>query len=459
MELVIDIIGIVLFIGIAWVFSADRKHINWLSVGLMTGLNILIAFILTWFSWGRAIVEGCAKGFTWLVSVADKGINFALGWWQVNPVDHSSVNFIVSALLPILLVVPLFDTLTYIGFLPWLIKWIGKGLSFITRQPKFETFFAVEMMFLGNTEALAVSKVQLQKMKPARNVTLALMSMSCVTASILAAYVQMVPGQYVMTAVPLNCINALIVSSVLYPVQVTPEEDVIYGVADSQETPAEVDAADAAVAAEDAKEAKGGAAVSPKTAAQKEQLAYDELPWYKKMFTHNPSKPKKEPYFSFLGDSILGAGKLILIIIANVIAFVALAALIDKILGAIWKPLSLESILGVFMFIPAWFLGLDPGTAWQMAQVMGLKLITNEFVAMGQVSKAIVTYAPHYKAVLTVFLTSFANLGTLGMIIGCFKGMVDKEKNDLVSKAVLRMFLSGILVSLLSAGMVGLFVW
>jgi len=170
-------------------------------------------------------------------------------------------------------------------------------------------------------------------------------------------------------------------------------------------------------------------------------------------------RPAKEPFFSFLGDSILGAGKLVLIITANVITFVALAALIDKILGAIWAPLSLESILGVIMFVPAMLLGLDPSTGWGMSQIMGLKLVTNEFVAMGQVTSEITGYARHYQAVLTVFLTSFANFGTLGMIIGCFKGLVDKERNDLVAKNVGRMLLSGILVSLMSAGIVGIFVW
>jgi purine nucleoside transport protein len=78
---------------------------------------------------------------------------------------------------------------------------------------------------------------------------------------------------------------------------------------------------------------------------------------------------------------------------------------------------------------------------------------------MGRVTADIASYAPHYQAVLTVFLTSFANLGTIGMVIGCFKGMVGAEKNRLIASNVWRMLVAGILVSLLSAGMVGLFVW
>lgn len=403
MELAINILGVVIFIVLGWVFSKKRTQIDWVSIAIMVALNLFLAWFLTSFEWGRALVTAAANGFAALVNLSYQGINFAFAnWVGPNGLDPAPVNFVVSALLPILMIVPLFDILSYIGVLPWIIKWIGKGLSFITRRPKFEAFYAVEMMFLGNTEALAVSKVQLQHMSASRNITLAMMSMSCVTAAIIGSYIQMVPAQFVITAIPLNCINALIFSHMLYPVEVPQDEDVIYKLNDTT---------------------------------------------------------SKEPFFSFLGDSILTAGQLILIIVANVIAFVALAAVINALLGLINPNLSLQSILGVFMFIPAWLMGLDPLHAWDFAQLMGLKLVTNEFVVMGSVKDTIATFPLHYQAVLTTFLTSFANFSTLGMVIGCFKGIVDKEKNNAISRQVGRLILSGILVSLLSSALVGLFCW
>lgn len=111
------------------------------------------------------------------------------------------------------------------------------------------------------------------------------------------------------------------------------------------------------------------------------------------------------------------------------------------------------------MFPFAWLTGLNVDDAFKFAQFMGTKLVTNEFVVMGKVTGSINNYAPHFKAMLTVFLTSFANFSTVGMIIGAFKGLVDKEKNDLISANVGYLLLSGILVSLLSAGIVGVFVW
>lgn len=419
MYLIVNIIGILVYLGIAFLFSKDRKQISWKSVIIVLAINLILAWVLTSFSGGRDAVKAAADGFNWLVQVSYTGIAFALASW----VNVKQMDFVTSSLLPILMIVPLFDILTYIGVLPWVIKWVGRGLSFITGQPKFESFFAVEMMFLGNTEAIAVSTLQLKQMSAKRDLTIAMMSMSCITASILGAYTQMVPGQFVLTAIPLNVLNAIIITNMLNPVKVTPEEDTIASLSGSN----------------------GGNDVATTDA----QALGEE-------------NGKKEPFFSFLGDSILGAGRLILIIAANVIAFVALAALIDKILQLFNPNLTLENILGIIMFPFAWLMGLDVHDAFQFAQYMGTKLVTNEFVVMGKIAPTINDthiFAPHYQAQLTVFLTSFANFSTTGMIIGAFKGIVDKEKNDLISKNVLTMLLSGILVSLMSAGIVGLFVW
>ncbi|WP_330592101.1 hypothetical protein, partial [[Clostridium] symbiosum] len=160
-----------------------------------------------------------------------------------------------------------------VGILPWIIKWIGRGLSKLTGQPKFESFFAVEMMFLGNTEALAVSSLQLQQMKAERNLTLAMMSMSCVTASIIGAYTSLMPGQFILTAIPINVINAIIITNMLNPVTVTPEEDTIATMAGSGSSASAQDAG------------SGSETLAEATVAE------DEV-------------PTREPFFSFLGDSI-----------------------------------------------------------------------------------------------------------------------------------------------------------
>lgn len=399
MYLAINVLGIVIFLAIGVLFSKKRKDIQWRSIGTLLVINVFLAWFLTSFSVGRDIITAAAIGFNSLISVAYEGIAFAFPDW----VNVPQMNFFTAALLPILLVVPMFDILTYIGILPWFIRMVGKALAIITREPKFESFFAIEMMFLGNTESLAVSSLQLKRMKADRCLTLAMMSMSCVTAAVLVAYTKMMPAEFIISAVPLNVINALIVTNLLHPVKISEEEDVIA--------------------------------------------------------TLNEGGKKREPFFSFLGNSILGAGRLVLIICANVIAFVALAKLIDMILMGINPMISLENILGCIMFPFAWLMGLDTTEAFKLAQYMGTKLVTNEFVVMLDAKDIMDTFTPHMQAVLTVFVTSFANFSTLGMIIGCFKGLVGDDKNELISRNVGYMLLSGIMVSLLSAGIVGLFIW
>lgn len=141
MFLIVNLLGIFVFIAIAALLSNDRKNIQWRSVGIVLILEIALAGFFTQFKAGQVAVQSAADGFNWLVSVASQGIAFALPDWLTA--NNGGPNFVTSALLPILLVVPLFDILTYIGFLPWLIKWIGKGLAFITGQPKFEAFFSI----------------------------------------------------------------------------------------------------------------------------------------------------------------------------------------------------------------------------------------------------------------------------------------------------------------------------
>ena len=129
MYLIINVLGIAVFLVIAVLLSKKRREIAWRSVGVLFALNIALAWFLTSFSVGRELVLGAAAGFTWLVNVAYEGISFAFPDWVHVP----QMNFFTSVLLPILFVVPLFDILTYIGVLPAIIKWIGKVLALLTR--------------------------------------------------------------------------------------------------------------------------------------------------------------------------------------------------------------------------------------------------------------------------------------------------------------------------------------
>ena len=398
MAVVINLVAPVLFLAVAVLLSRDRRAINKVTVAKLLVLNIFVGWFLMSFTVGREIIFAVAQAFTAVVNIAYEGVAFALSDW----VNVPQMNFVTAALLPLLMIVPMLDILNYVGVMPFVIKWVGRGLSFLTGAPKFESFFAVEMVVLGNPEAQAVSSAQLKKISPQRCVTVAIMSMNCLSAAIIGSYIQMMPAEFILTAIPLNVLNALMVSHILYPVAVSPEED-------------------------------------------------DEI-------FNTPPEEKKLPFFNFLGNSILRAGKLVFIVTCMVIAFVSLAKLINAGLALISPSISLEAALGLVMFPFAWLLLPDTAEAFQLAQFMGTKLVTNEFVVMLQAQPLMENFSRHMQCVLTVFVTSFANLGTVGILLGTFSGIVDKEKNELISQSVKYIIASGIIVSLMSAGIAGLFV-
>ena len=142
-----------------------------------------------------------------------------------------------------------------------------------------------------------------------------------------------------------------------------------------------------------------------------------------------------------------------------VVINIILAALVNAILAFFHPALSLENILGVFMFPFAFLLGLPADEAFILAEYMGKKLITNEFVVMLEAKDVIQNYSPHLRATLTLFATSFANLSSVGIIIGALKSILPEDKMAVVSKHAGRMMLSGLLVSLLTAAIGGIFIW
>lgn len=261
--------------------------------------------------------------------------------------------------------------------------------------------FSIQMMFLGNTEALAVIRQQLTVLNNNRLLTFGLMSMSSISGSIIGSYLSMVPATYVFTAIPLNCLNALIIANLLNPVHVPEDEDIIY----------------------------------------------------------TPPKEEKKDFFSTISNSMLVGMNMVIVILAMVIGYVALTSAVNGILGVFVHGLTIQTIFA-YLFSPfAFLLGLPVHDAMYVAQLMGMKLATNEFVAMLDLKNNLTTLPPHTVAVATTFLTSFANFSTVGMIYGTYNSILDGEKSTVIGKNVWKLLVSGIAVSLLSAAIVGLFVW
>ncbi|MFD9625182.1 nucleoside transporter C-terminal domain-containing protein [Peribacillus muralis] len=397
MFFLLNALGVLVVMGIVYLCSPNKRNVKWKAVLIL----LVVEFLITWFMLstkiGGWVINQIASFFTWLISCANEGISFVFPSLMAN----EQVDFFFSALMPIIFIITFFDILTYFGILTWIMDKVGWLISKISGLPKLESFFSIQMMFLGNTEALAVIRTQLGAIKNQRLLTFGIMSMSSISGSIIGAYLSMVPATYVFVAIPLNCLNALLIANMLNPVDVSKEEDVVYV----------------------------------------------------------PAKEERKDFFSTISNSMLVGAKMVFVIMAMVIGYVALTASLNGIFGFFIDGLTIQKIFS-FVFSPfAFLLGLSGNDAMYVAQLMGIKLATNEFVALLDLKDKISTLSPHTVAVAVTYLTSFANFSTVGMIYGTFNSVLNDEKSTIIGKNVWKLLLSGMAVSLLSAMVVGLFVW
>lgn len=399
MYFIINVVGILMVLGLAYLLSFNKREVAFKPIAVLFVLQLGTTWLMLSTDVGGKVITFIADFFLWLIASSMTGVNFVFG--EFAPTDGSMFTFFMNVLMPIIFIVVFFDILTYFGILPAIINWGGWAFSKIARTPRFESFYAIQVMFLGNNEALAVTREQLNKMNDKRLLTVAMISMSCVSAAMLGAYLQVLEAKYVLTAIPLNAIGALLITSLINPYSVSKEEDIVY----------------------------------------------------------SPSKEEKGNFFDMISTSMLTGGKLALIIAVMLIGFVSLITATNTILGLIHGQLTLENIFGVIFSPISFFMGVEFSQIFTIGQLMGVKIIVNEFVAMTNLKAILATLNPHTEAVITTFLVSFCNFTTIGIILGSMQALFGKEKAGFVAKHTWLLLGSGVLVSSLTAMVVGLFVW
>lgn len=399
MYVLINSIGILVVLGLAYFLSFNKREIAFKPILILLVLQAITTWFMLSTSIGGKVITLVSDFFLWLISSSMSGINFVFG--DFAPLDGSTFTFFMNVLMPIIFVVTFFDILTYFGILPMIINAFGWVFSKITKMPRFESFYAVQVMFLGNNEALAVTREQLNKMDDKRLLTIAMISMSCVSAGMLGGYLQLLDPKYVLTAIPLNALGTLIITSLINPYKVTKEEDIVY----------------------------------------------------------KPAKEERGNFFDMISTSMMTGGRLALIIAVMLIGFVSLITAANSFLGLLHDDLALENIFGILFSPLSLLMGVEFSQILAVGQLMGVKIVLNEFVAMTNLSELLSGFNPHTEAVATTFLVSFCNFATIGIILGSVQSLFGDMKAKFIAKYTWLLLLSGILVSSLTAMIVGLFVW
>lgn len=338
-------------------------------------------------------MRGFANIFQYLLGYARHGTEFVFG----GMMEGGLAFFFLQVLCPIIFISALIGILQHIKVLPLVIRAIGTVLSKVNGMGKLESFNAVSSLVLGQSENFIAYKDILNKMSDRRMYTMAATAMSTVSMSIVGAYMTMLDPKYVIVALVLNMFGTFVVLSLINPYEVDKEEDI-----------------------------------------QMNNLH------------------EGQSFFEMLGEYILAGFKVALIVAAMLIGFIALIAMVNGIFSAVFG-VDFETILGYVFYPFAWILGIPADEALKVGGIMAVKLVSNEFVAMDSLTKIIGELSPRSIAILSVFLVSFANFSSIGIVAGAIKGLNEKQGNT-VARFGLKLLYGSTLVSFLSGAVVGLIV-
>jgi len=390
LKFVMFLVALVVIFLLAFIVSNNKKGIKFKPIGIMVILQLLFAYFLLNTEVGLVLIRGVSGVFEHLLAYAADGINFVFG----GIANKGEAPFFLNVLMPIVFISVLIGIAQYIRVLPIIIRFLGMVLSKVNGLGKLESFNAVASAVFGQSEVFISVKKQLPYLPEHRLYTLCTSAMSTVSASILGAYMTMIEPKYVITALVLNLFGGFIIANIINPYEVTEEEDII-------------DIQDA----------------------------------------------EKQTFFEMLGEYILDGFKVAIIVGAMLIGFVALISMINHLFASIFG-ISFQMALG-YLFAPfAFVIGVPSSEIVDAGTIMATKLLSNEFVAMIDLGKITDSLSSRTVGIISVFLVSFANFSSIGIITGAVKGLNEK-KGNLVAKFGLKLLFGATLVSLLTAAITG----
>ncbi|KLU04892.1 Nucleoside permease NupC [Rhodopirellula islandica] len=419
-------LGIVVFVTLAWSISTDRRRFPWRIVigGLLLQFTLAVLVLQTHL--GRKTFKHVGDGFQTLMRTVDAGSGFLFATGPDNPLGDSLLATFAFGVLPtVIFFSSLMSVLYHLGVMQrivWTMAWVMK-FSLKTSGP--ETLAAAANVFVGHTEAPLVVRPYLAKMSRSELCAMMTGGFATVTGGLLGAYAKMgVDISHLLTASIISAPAALLIAKVMVP-----------------DTPNELDA---------------------KRSARNRNLADDTM-----------TLKIERTHVNAIAAAVEGASdglKLALNVGAMLIAFLALIALIDLLLGGIcttfgWidsnnaPQITLGVILGYACWPLAWLLGIPASECRAAGELIGLKTVANEFIAYQQLGQLVQSDEPPISertaTVLTYALAGFSNFAAIGIQVGGIGGLVPERKSDLASLGLRAMF-GGLLACCMTGAIAGM---
>jgi CNT family concentrative nucleoside transporter len=406
-----SIAGIVAILAIAFLLSTNRKAIRLRVVSAAFALQAVIAWLVLWTSWGRAGIQSLSNGVANLLGYANKGTEFLFGPSATNPLANT---FAIAALPVIIFFASLVAILYHLGIMQRIVRWVGGAIGWVTGISRVESLSAAANIFVGQSESPLVVRPYLAALPPSRLFTVMCVGMAGVAGTILAAYASLLGASYLpylLAAAFMSAPGGILMAKIIMP-----------------DEPGDTEAAeDANVQVAETFEEGEKPANIIMAAAQGAQTGV----------------------------------KLAVAVGAMVLAFVALVALANGLLGGLGNmvgipDLSFQRLVG-YVFQPIMFL---IGVPWEQANaaggLFGTKLVLNEFVAfldLGQMGPGVLS--DRSRAIVTFALCGFANFSSIAIQMAVTGGLAPNQR-PVIAKLGIRALLAGSLANLMSAALASL---
>jgi len=433
MRILIGLAGILVILLIAFALSTNRRAISLRVVGAAFLLQVAIAILVLKAPWGVAALNGASAGVSNLLGYAHNGVDFLFG--PLAKPEIGGTSFAIAALPVIIFFASLVSILYYLGVMQLVVRWIGGGIEKVIGVSKVESLCAAANIFVGQSESPLVIKPYLAGLTPPQLFTVMTSGMAGVAGTILAAYASMgIKIDYLLAASFMAAPGGILMAKIMMP--------------DTRTLAAQ----DAAIELPEARiSGQGPAALLPEGGVPGEPLPDA---------THDEEKPANIIMAAAQGAQT--GVRLAVAVGAMVLAFVALVALANGILGGVggwfgYPDLSFQAILGA-IFKPVMFLLNVPwNEAGAAGGFFGEKIVLNEFVAYIDLGKQQAVLSPHTVAVVTFALCGFANFSSIAIQMAV-TGSLAPNQRPMIAKLGLRALAAGSLANLMSAALAGMLI-
>ena len=397
------ILGLLAMLGLGYAFSTNRRAIRLKTVGWGLGLQIIFAFFVLKVEIGRSLFQKAGDAVNKLLGYAFAGSQFVFGDLGKQG-SHLGFYFAFQVLPTVIFICALFAVLYYVGVMQIVIRAAAWFMTRFMGVSGAESLNVAASIFMGQTEAPQTIRPFLPDLTDSELMTVMTSGMAHVSGSIMAAYIAFgIEPKHLLSAVIMTAPGTLLMAKMLVP-----------------ETGA------------------------PLTAGK-------------------VVMPKEEEHTNLLGAIARGTTDglyMALNIAAMLIAFLALIALLDGIMGGIhahaaWFPPSLEFILGK-MFAPiAFVIGIPWRDCGAIGNLLGVRMVLNELVAFSMLGPQKAALDPRSFTIATFALCGFANFSSIGIQMGGIGALAPNKKAEL-AKLGLRAMLAGTMANLMSASIAGM---